>query len=363
MSNCAINTFEEFKTLSEKERGEFFGSDSGKLLSVIFAQQFNTDFLRYIFKLAAVIREISITKRGRDHLRTLCSDRVAELFFRQSSTRTRNSFQVACLKLGMQIVLNGDEAAESTSKGESELDMAHTLGIYSDLMILRHPEPGFVEEAAWHLARTGEKIPVINAGSSQDQHPTQALLDAFTMFEHFQQYDGFSGKTITFVGDLRSRTVRSNVYLLRNFPGITFQFCAPENHQIEKDIISFLEKHEIQYRICNQFGRPEITCSDVIYMTRLQNDYDRNDPDRTNRVIEGFVFGLTQLEWLRHDAIIMHPLPRRGELDVKCDKDPRIKIWKQTKNGLWIRMALLTIIFGQDNVLKNDVNFASMFIR
>jgi len=358
-----IETFEEFQAQPESLRGLYFGTDSGKLQSVIVAQQFSTDFLMYIFKLADIIREIEDIKPGADFLQTLCSNKRVTLLFEQPSTRTRVSFEAACQILGINPILVTDPTTSSQYKGETGLDTVQTLSEYVDLLIIRHSAPGFVENAAWHLSRTRRKIPVINAGSSQDQHPTQALLDVYTMYRKFRKSGGFDGKVITFVGDLRSRTVRSNVYLLRNFPGIKLQFCAPPDHQIEDDIINFLDKHQVDYEIFNVFGKEQIEVSDAIYMTRFQNDYDKNDPDRASRVIAGFTMGLIQLGWLKPDAIVAHPLPRRLELDPACDVDPRIVIWSETRNGLWIRVALEAIIFGVDNVIKNHPDYTAMFNR
>jgi aspartate carbamoyltransferase catalytic subunit len=351
----------KFWLQEESEKGKWFGTEDEKLHSVVFSQQFDLEFLMYIFKLSDAIRRIEDTKPGAVYLKKLLIGKCLMLYFIQPSSRTFESFQRAGQILGMDTIDVQDARVSSEFKGESGLDSGQTHGTYADAFVVRHPDPSYSEKLAWHLLRTKRKRPVINGGSGQEQHPTQAILDAYTMYRHFREINGFFGKRITFVGDLRSRVVRSNVYLLRNFPGIKLRFCAPQEYQIEEDMIDFLKKHSIEYEIRNCFSEAEIVDSDVIYMTRLQNDNDENDPYRRTRIIPGFQLGKKEQPWLKPNAIVMHPLPKRKELCIEAEDDPRIRIWSQVRNGMWIRAALLAIIFGVDKAIKANSDYSCLF--
>jgi len=334
----------------------------GKLKSVIFSQQFDVKLMEKVFRLADVIRQVEDNYEGALFLQSLLPHKRALLYFAQHSTRTRTSFEIACKLLGMQTTIVTDTSTSSEYKGESPLDNIQTLSEYVDVIAMRHPTKGFVEQAAWHLqAKTRRPKPIINAGSSQDQHPTQALLDAYTMYRKFKKAGGINKKVIGFVGDLKSRTVRSNVYLSRNYKDVKLLFCAPRKHQIDEDMIGFLEKHNIQYELRYKFNKAEIEIMDVIYLTRLQNDYDVDDPNRATRIIKGFDLTKKKSKWMKHYAIIMHPLPRRGELSDEMDQDERTRIWSQVRNGMWVRAALICLIFGVD--LRIKTKYPDKFMR
>jgi aspartate carbamoyltransferase catalytic subunit len=209
---------------------------------------------------------------------------------------------------------------------------------------MRHPVGGFAERIAWLLSNTNRPIPLLNAGSGKDQHPTQALLDIYTLQRSFENRDGIEGKKIAFVGDLaRGRTVRSLATLLLLYPKVTQYFVAPKELQIGDDIIAAIEKAGMEYEICDDFERviPEV---DAIYMTRIQDEWDSS---QESRLIDAsrFHFTAKHLAILKPDAVLLHPLPRRKEIDVEVDADPRAMYWRQVRNGMWVRAALMVTIF------------------
>jgi aspartate carbamoyltransferase catalytic subunit len=175
-------------------------------------------------------------------LQDLLSEKRAMLYFAQPSTRTFLSFYAACQILGMQAAEVRDAHTSSEVKGESQEDSVRTFSSYFDMIIMRHPQGGFAERIAWMLSRTDRPVPVINAGSGKDQHPTQALLDIYTLQRSLEKRrGGLEGAKIAFVGDLlRGRTVRSLSLLLTHYPGVKQYFVAPEPLQIGTDILGKL---------------------------------------------------------------------------------------------------------------------------
>jgi aspartate carbamoyltransferase catalytic subunit len=181
----------------------------------------------------------------------------------------------------------------------------------------------------------------------KDQHPTQALLDIYTLQRSFENRGGVEGKKIAFVGDLaRGRTVRSLAALLLLFPGVKQYFVAPKELQIGEDIVGVLKKAGTEFEICEDF-EPVIPEIDAIYMTRIQDEWDTAHESRlmdTSR----YHFTVRHLEMLKPDAVILHPLPRRKEIAVEVDSDARAVYWRQVRNGMWVRAALMLTIFDRD---------------
>jgi aspartate carbamoyltransferase catalytic subunit len=194
------------------------------------------------------------------------------------------------------------------------------------------------------LSNSNRPVPVLNAGSGMDQHPTQALLDIYTLQRSFEDRGGIEGKKIAFVGDLaRGRTVRSLATLLVLYPGVKLYFVAPEALQIEQDVINLLEKGGTEFEICNDFEQiiPEM---DAIYMTRIQDEWDKSNESRSIDTGK-YHFTAKHLKILKSDAVLLHPLPRRKEIAIEVDSDPRAIYWRQVRNGMWVRAALLLTIF------------------
>ena len=319
-----------------------------KVFHCIDVQQFDHDYLEEICDLADKIREISRTKAGMEYLASTLNHKRAMLYFVQPSTRTFLSFYSACQILGIKCAEVRDPKTSSEIKGESEEDTVRTFSLFFDLIIMRHPRANFAKTIANLLNDTDHPVPVINAGSGKDQHPTQALLDIYTLRRSFLHRGGIAQKKIAFVGDLRrGRTVRSLAALLTQFEEVKLYFVAPPEYQIGQDILSLLDQQKTAYEITDDFEKviPEV---DAIYMTRLQDEWDQEEGAHVDIDIERFSFQKRHLELLKPDGIIMHPLPRRQEIAVEVDSDPRAAYWRQVRNGMYIRVALIADIFQRD---------------
>lgn len=322
---------------------------NGKIFHCLAAQQFDRRLLDEICDLADKIREIAKTKAGMEYLSSILNHKRAMLYFVQPSTRTFLSFYSACQILGIKCAEVRDPKTSSEVKGESEEDTVRTFSLYFDLIIMRHPKANFAEKIALLLNETDRPVPVINAGSGKDQHPTQALLDVYTLKRSFVHRGGIDGKKIAFVGDLRrGRTIRSLAYLLAKYEDVKQYFVAPAEFQIGQDILSYLDKAGVEYEILEDFHKiiPEV---DAIYMTRLQDEWDTEEGTTSKIDIEKYSLTQNELPLLKPDAVIMHPLPRRTEIATDVDKDPRAYYWKQVRNGMWARVALIAYIFRREN--------------
>jgi aspartate carbamoyltransferase catalytic subunit len=294
-----------------------------------------------------MIRRIAKTRGGMLFLKDLLSEKRAMLYFAQPSTRTFLSFYAACQIVGLETAEVRDTTTSSELKGESPEDSVRTFSSYFDMIIMRHSVGGFAERIAWMLSNTDRPVPVINAGSGKDQHPTQALLDIYTLERSFQGRGGIEGRTIAFVGDLaRGRTVRSLAWLLALYPGVRMLFVAPDELQIGGDILEQLDRQGIPYEQSAQFEAilPE---ADAVYMTRIQDEWDNA---QESQQIDTASFRLTgdNVHLLKEEAIIMHPLPRRNEIAPEVDEDPRAMYWRQVRNGMWVRAALILLMFERD---------------
>lgn len=315
---------------------------------ILSAGQFDRPFLDYMYELINTIRRFDKTKDGLMYLQSLLPHRRAMLYFTQPSTRTFMSFQAACTILGMKASEIRDSSTSSERKGESIEDSLRTFASYVDLIIMRSPVAGLSDRIASLLDETPRPVPIINAGSGPDEHPTQALLDIYTLQRSFQSSHGIEGKTICMVGDLkRGRTIRSLSRLLANYKDVKILFASPAEYKIEADLRSFLLSKKVAFEETTSF-RDATAAADAIYMTRVQDEYDvageSKKVDTSNYRLK-----YEHLAALKKDCVIMHPLPRRDELDPAIDKDPRAKYWRQERNGMWTRVALITILMGVDN--------------
>ncbi|MEW6442876.1 MAG: aspartate carbamoyltransferase [bacterium] len=344
--------WKEFSARPLQERLPLFFRE-GRIYDVLFSQQFNRSFLDSLSVLTNRIRRIAKTPRGISWLHELHAHQRAMLYFVQPSTRTFLSFLNACHILGFHTSEIRDPQISSEIKGESPEDSIRTFSSYVDLIIMRHPQEGFAEKTAWLLnAFSDRPVPVINAGSGKDQHPTQALLDVYTLQRSFQDTGGIDGKVIAMVGDLkRGRTVRSLSYLLKNYEGVKILYAAPPAFRIGEDIREFLKSHEIPYEECDSL-RAVLPQADALYMTRIQDEHDVEGESRSEYAEFSLHKGL--LDLMKPSAIIMHPLPRRGEIDVMVDRDPRAMYWRQERNGMWTRAGLMTMIFGTEEQIRTD---------
>lgn len=348
----------EFAAMEEKEKIIFLNnSQTGNPFHVLFAQQFNRSSLELLCQIAEKARQINKDrKEGRRFLKDLLSGTHALNFFSQPSTRTFLSFETAQETLGMSIRDIRDPSTSSEAKGETLEDSVRTFSSYVDLMVMRHPDERAVEKGAWVLNKSDRRIPIINAGSGKDQHPTQALTDIYTLYKSF---DGkIDGRTIIMCGDLkRGRTVRSLSYLMGNYQDMKLIFVSPSRLRMEDDIKDFLDRHQIPYFEEDNLERV-IPLADAIYMTRIQDEWDERGEQKVQSVGPKYKFKKEYLDSMQPNAVLMHPLPKRGEIDeeVGYSSDQRVVFWRQERNGMWIRVALIAVIFQKEEEIFDYYN-------
>ncbi|MEM0906227.1 MAG: aspartate carbamoyltransferase [Pseudomonadota bacterium] len=326
---------------------ETFHTTRPPLSHVLASSQFDRAFLDYLYTLTTTIRRFDKSREGLSYLQSLLPHKRAMLYFTQPSTRTFLSFQSACHVLGITASEIRDPATSSERKGESVEDSLRTFSSYVDLIIMRSPIPRLCERIANLLDETPRPVPIINAGSGPDEHPTQALLDIYTLSRSLRTEGGIDGKTICMVGDLkRGRTVRSLARLLTNYHGVKILFVSPESFRIEDDLRQDLTTAGTDYEETTAFN-DAIGAADAIYMTRIQDEYE-GGADGVE-AYKPYHLTAAHLPRLKPECAILHPLPRRDELDPAIDQDPRAKYWRQERNGMWVRVALLTLLFDIDD--------------
>jgi len=341
----------EFVALPEKEKIIFLNnSQTGKPFHVLFSQQFNRDNLNLLCQVAERARLIHKNRlEGRRFLKELLFGTYALNLFSQPSTRTFLSFRRAQEILGMDTDDIRDLSTSSEAKGESLEDSIRTFSSYVDLMVIRHPDKRAVEKGAWVLNKSDRRIPIINGGSGKDQHPTQALTDIYTLHKSF---DGrIDGRTIVMCGDLkRGRTVRSLSYLMAAYKNVSLIFVSPLHLRMEKDITDFLKRHQVDYREENELKKV-IPSADAIYMTRVQDEWDTEKIQKVRSIDPSkYQFKKAYLDLMKEEAVLMHPLPKRNEIEeeIGYSRDKRVVFWRQERNGMWIRVALIAVIFQKE---------------
>ena len=340
--------WENFHPRPISEKIPYFSKD-GRLYDCLFAQQFNRELLEHLFQTADRLKAVTQKKEGADYVSGLLSDKRAMLYFVQPSTRTFMSFLNACHILGIKTSEIRDTSTSSEVKGETPEDTVRTFSSYVDMIIMRHPAPNFVEKTAWLMNRTGRPVPIVNGGSGKDQHPTQALLDMYTLHRSFE--GELDKKHIVMVGDLkRGRTVRSLSYLMKNYKDVSLSFVSPKEFRMEADILDFLKRHNIPFTETEDF-KGVMKTADAIYMTRIQDEHDKSGESKGVDSTP-FHFKKEHLALIKKTCVIMHPLPRRHEIEVSVDDDPRAVFWRQERNGMWARAALMAYIFGVDGKIR-----------
>jgi aspartate carbamoyltransferase catalytic subunit len=298
-----------------------------RLRHVIESQQFSRPLLEELFSRARQIKQEPQTFAHR------LDGRVMAALFYEPSTRTRLSFEAAMLRLGGR-TMGTDNAREfsSAAKGETLEDTIRIVSGYADVIVIRHNEEGAARRAA-----AVSLVPVINAGDGPGQHPTQALLDLYTIKDEVGHLDGIN---IAMVGDLANgRTVRSLTYLLSKFRDTRIWFVAPPQVAMRDDIKAHLDEHGVRWTETRDLAAvlPQV---EVVYQTRIQKE--RFTDEEAYRAVKGvYRIDGSALALLRKDAIVMHPLPRVDEIAPEVDADPRAAYFRQARNGLFIRMALL----------------------
>lgn len=304
-----------------------------KLQHILESQQFKVPRILELFDRTKDMQKIVSRGGTLDYQNKI----LASLFY-APSTRTRFSFESAMYRLGGKVLSTEQAKAFSSEiKDERLEDTIRIIGNFCDAIVLRSPEDGGAQKAAENSI-----VPIINAGDgSGGQHPTQALLDLYTIHNECHTVDGLS---VAFIGALdNGRTARSLAYLLSKFERVKLYFIAPKELQMKSDILAHLDEHGINYEL-SESSKGIIEKVDVLYMTRI----DRERLLSKNIDAEQYNVGPSVLSKLRKDAVILHPLPRSIEISSEVDLDPRAAYFRQAKNGLFVRMALLTMLFDEE---------------
>ena len=305
----------------------FYGKD---ILSV---KQFSKEDLAYIFGVAHEMREM-VTRVGTFDL--LKGKILANLFY-EPSTRTSSSFTAAMERLGGSVIPINEVKYSSVSKGESLPDTVRTLECYADVIVLRHPEVGSAATAA-----EAAQKPVINAGDGVGEHPTQALLDLFTIREELGKTEDL---TVTMLGDLKyGRTVHSLSRLLSLF-NTKLHYVSPDILRMPAEIMAELKAKGITQSEHTKL-EDVLADTDVLYVTRVQKERFENLDDY-EKVRGLYVITPETMKQAKQEMIVMHPLPRVGEISTDLDSDPRAAYFRQMEYGLYVRMALLAMVLGK----------------
>lgn len=310
-----------------------------KIRHVISTSQFlDTESLQELFQLASVLEY-------RDRTNTLTPSLQGKLLaalFYEPSTRTRFSFEAAMHKLGGG-VLGTENASQFSSaiKGETLQDSIKIIGGYADVIVIRHYQEGSAK-----LAAEVSEVPIINAGDGIGEHPTQALLDVYTIFK---ERGNLGNLRITLIGDLlNGRTIHSLLSLLSLYKGLHMNLIAPSQLKLPDKYKKILKERGVSFEEGTDLKKV-LSSTDVLYVTRVQKERFANT-EEYEKLKHYYIVDKEVLSQLNPKAIVMHPLPRVGEIAADVDQDPRAAYFRQAKNGLYIRMALLHKIFhGETN--------------
>ncbi len=300
-----------------------------RFFHIIESQQFTKDDLELIFSTANEMEKLS-------HRETVLKNKILITLFYEPSTRTRLSFEAAMIKLGGSVISTENAASfSSAAKGETLEDTIRVLNGYGDVIVIRHYETGAAKRAA-----SVSNIPIINAGDGVGQHPTQSLLDLYTIKKELGRIDNIS---VALVGDLANgRTARSLAYLLSKFNNVKLYFVSPPNVKMGGDIKEYLQKHNVFFEE-NENLKEIAKKVDVIYQTRIQRERFLN-PEDYEKAKGIYIIDKEIMSCLPSSSIVLHPLPRVDEIKYEVDSDPRAAYFRQAHNGLYIRMALLSLV-------------------
>jgi aspartate carbamoyltransferase catalytic subunit len=356
---------------------------NGRLKHLIFGSQMTPELLDHLCRSADMIRRMAKDRSGNRRLRDLLAHKRAMLYFTQPSTRTFLSFMAACQILGITCNEVRDPKTSSEVKRESRTDSIRMFSSYFDVIIMRSQVANFAECCAYLMNqlenREQRSVPIINAGAGSDEHPTQALLDMYTILRTFDFDEssiskksrleqlrldypnlerGPANKTYCFCGDIgRGRTVRSLAMVLSQYPGVRLVFVSPDHQvlRLDDELKSRLiqrgirvdEFHSLDAEIEGQDLLGQIDC---IYMTRIQREHNSKETEAEIASIDLSPFRLTseRVSRLKSYAPILHPFPRDsvvGEIPAEVDVDPRAMYFRQARNGMWARAALLVHLF------------------
>ncbi|XP_053315882.1 CAD protein isoform X2 [Spea bombifrons] len=299
---------------------------------VLTVRQFSKEQMSHLFNVAHTLRMLVQKERSLDILKGKV---MASMFF-EASTRTSSSFAAAMYRLGGSVVSFSDSTS-SSQKGECLSDSVQTMSCYADVLVLRHPEPGAVELAAKRCRK-----PVINAGDGVGEHPTQALLDIFTIREELGTVNGM---TITMVGDLKhGRTVHSLACLLTQYR-VNLRYVTPRSLRMPSNIIHFVASKGIKQEEFDSIEEA-LPDTDVLYVTRIQKERFGSTEEYEN-CFGQFILTPHIMTRAKKKMVVMHPMPRVNEISLEVDSDPRAAYFRQAENGMYVRMALLATVLGK----------------
>ncbi len=300
-----------------------------KIKHVTSARQFNKEELEKLFRLTDKIKASKFN-------RTSLSCKMMATPFYEPSTRPRLSFESAMLRLGGSVITTENASQfSSAAKGETLEDTIRIIGSYADVIVLRHFNPG-----ASDIAAKFSSIPIINAGDGNGEHPTQALLDLYTILSKFKK----NNFTVTMVGDLKNgRTIHSLSYLLSLYPQVKIIYISPEALSIPEGLKKHLEITKVGFEESENL-KYGLELGDIIYQTRIQKERFKNR-SLYRKYFGKYVINNSNLKYLRKTSFIMHPLPRVNEIAPEVDLDARAIYFEQASNGVYVRMALLLSLF------------------
>lgn len=308
---------------------------------IISIGQFDRESLEKIYEVSFYI-EKKVREGG--SLNILKGKILASLFF-EPSTRTRFSFESAMERMGGSVISTTGMTFSSMSKGETLEDTIKTIERYSDVIVIRHSEKGSARVAA-----DISKKPVINAGDGAGEHPTQALLDLYTIKKEKGVVDGLK---VAFVGDLKNgRTIHSLLILLSKYKNVEFYLVSPEQLKVPEKYLNILKREGLKFEETCEMDEA-LKNVDVLYMTRVQKERFEEISDY-EKLKDSFILTGNSLKKAKKDMIVMHPLPRVSEISTEVDSDKRAKYFDQVENGLYVRMALFALVLGAIDI-KEDV--------
>ncbi len=288
-----------------------------------------------IFEIMELAQDII---KSSDNYSDVCKNKILGTLFFEPSTRTRLSFEAAMLRLGGEVIGFSESSSSSASKGESLIDTIRTVGCYSDIIAMRHPQEG-----SSALASEYTFVPLINAGDGGHYHPTQTLTDLLTILE---SKNTFENLTIGLCGDLKfGRTVHSLLKTMNKFKNNKFILISPEELKIPNYVMGLTFDEDDKNFVEVEKLEDVISDLDVLYMTRVQKERFFNEADYV-RLKDSYILTPEKMNLAKEDMIVLHPLPRVNEIEVEVDKDPRAKYFDQVKNGMYVRMALIMKLLG-----------------
>jgi len=325
-----------------------------RILHILSAKEFTEEFRESFLADVEEMEKLRGDPSKRKGLLGFLKDVIIVLFFYEESTRTRISFEIAAHNLGARVISAVNAGIfSSVKKGETFYDTIRTLiGYIPRFIILRHKVKGSAAQAARIVDESGRNVSIINAGDGTGEHPTQALLDWWTIYKEKGRVEDL---VVAVGGDLlHGRTTHSLVYLLSKYKGVSFIFIAPDNLQMKKDLCDYLDVKGVEYEKTSD--KRKIKEADVVYWTRTQKE--RMNTNKIYTWVRDLIYRLfcyvdtryvitaEDADSMKEDAIIMHPFPRVGEITRAVDKNKRARYFQQSENGVLVRMVILCNLYG-----------------